>query len=361
MPTLQHDRLRAVVAEICRRAGGAADDADIVASHLVLANLYGHDSHGVGMLPRYVEAIAAGKLAPRAHAEVVKDDGAILVVDGQRGFGQVVAREATLRGIERARETGICLLALRNAFHIGRIGTYGEMCADAGMISVHFVNVVGHRPLVAPFGGSDARFATNPFCCALPAVAGKPPIILDFATSLVALGKVRVALNSGKLVDEGLLIDHAGRPTTDPAAMFGERTGAIRAMGLHKGSGLAVVCELLAGALTGGGTIQPETPRDDSVINNMLTFIVDPSSLVTADYLRREIAAMVDYVKASPPADPAAPVLVAGEPERLTDAIRRRDGIPVDDITWEQILAAGESVGLARAALVAHSLDAASA
>ena len=355
MPAVQHDRLRAVVAEICRRAGGTADDAAVVADHLVLSNLFGHDSHGIGMLPRYVEAIAAGKLDPHAHAEVVKDDGAILVVDGRRGFGQVVAREAILHGIERARSTGVVLLALRNAFHIGRIGTYGELCADAGMISVHFVNVIGHRPLVAPFGGADARFATNPFCCALPAVEGKPPIILDFATSMVAMGKVRVAFNSGQSVAEGLLIDHAGRPTTDPAAMFDEDVGAIRAMGLHKGSGLAVICELLAGVLTGGGTIQPETPRDDSVVNNMLTFIIEPSSLVTADYLRHEIAAMVDYVKASPPADPTLPVLIAGEPERISSEARRRTGIPVDETTWEQILAAGESVGLTRGTMLADA------
>jgi hydroxycarboxylate dehydrogenase B len=347
MPVLQHDRLRAVVAEICRCAGGAADDAQIVADHLVLANLYGHDSHGVGMLPRYVEAIAAGKLDPRAHAAVVKDDGAILVVDGRRGFGQVVAREATLMGIERARSTGVALLALRNAFHIGRIGTYGELAAAAGMISVHFVNVIGNRAVVAPFGGSDGRFATNPFCCALPAVDGKPPVVLDFATSIVAMGKVRVALNSGQVLEEGLVIDHAGRPTTDPAAMFSPPIGALRTMGLHKGYGLAVICELLAGVLTGGGT-QAGTPFDDTIINNMLAFIVEPSALVAADYLAREIAAVVDHVKASPPVDPAAPVLVAGEPERMTAEARRSGGVPVDDTTWEQILAAGEAVGLGR-------------
>ncbi|MGF1625930.1 MAG: malate/lactate/ureidoglycolate dehydrogenase [Alphaproteobacteria bacterium] len=352
MPALQHERLREVVAAICHRAGGAAGDAHIVADHLVQANLYGHDSHGVGMLPRYVEAIAAGMLDPSAHAELVKDDGAILVVDGRRGFGQVVAREAILQGIERARRTGVALVALRNAFHIGRIGTYGEICAEAGMISVHFVNVIGHRPLVAPFGGADARYPTNPFCCALPGADGRPPVVLDFATSIVAMGKVRVALNCGDALEEGLVIDHAGRPTTDPAAMFQEPTGALVGMGQHKGSGLALICELLAGVLTGGGTIRPETPRDGSVVNNMLTFIVEPSTLVTADWLRREIAAMVDYVKASPPADPAHPVLVAGEPERLTAEARRRAGILIDPVTWEQILVAGESVGIPRATLL---------
>jgi uncharacterized oxidoreductase len=126
-------------------------------------------------------------------------------------------------------------------------------------------------------------------------------------------------------------------------------------MGLHKGSGLAFVCELLAGALTGGGTIQPERPRDDSIVNNMLAFIVEPSVLVSADYLRREISAMADYVKASPPANPAAPVLIPGEPERMTANARRNGGIPVDDTTWEQILAAGESVGLLRAAIAADA------
>lgn len=353
MIDIQHDRLRAVVVEICRRGGGSDDAAAIVADHLVQANLFGHDSHGVGMLPRYVEGIAAGKLVPGASAQVVKDEGAVLVVDGRRGFGQAVARDAILRGIERARQTGVVMLALRNAFHIGRIGTYGELCAEAGMISIHFVNVIGHRPLVAPFGGTDARMPTNPFCCALPAADGNPPVVLDFATSIVAMGKIRVAYNCGDTLDEGLVIDHKGQPTTDPGAMFDEPTGALRAMGLHKGSGLSLICELLAGVLTGGGTIQPETPRDGSVVNNMLTFIVDPSTLVSADWMRREITTMVDYVKASPPSDPDQPVLVAGEPERAMAERRRQNGIPIDPVTWEQILAAGESVGLARSALIA--------
>ncbi len=337
--------LSAFVVEICVAAGGAEADARVVADHLVTANLYGHDSHGVGMLPKYVDSISAGQLDPVAHAEI-RADGALLSVDGRRGFGQVVAREGMAAGIVRAKTEGLALVALRNAFHIGRIGAYGEQCAAEGLVSLHFVNVVGHSPLVAPFRGSDARFSTNPFCCAIPLGPGKPPFLLDFATSVVAMGKVRVAKNKGEMMDDGLLLDPQGQPTRDPGVMFPEIRGALVAMGLHKGYGLALACELLAGAVAGGRTIQPGTPRGLGIINNMLSIIVDPQRLVPESFLQHEIQAMIDYAKASPPADPDLPVLVPGEPERERSAERTRTGVPIDLTTWDELRGAAHSLGV---------------
>lgn len=337
--------LGAFVIEVCVAAGATEVDGRTVADHLVTANLYGHDSHGVGMLPKYVDSIASGQLDPKAHAEI-RADGAILSIDGRRGFGQVVAREGIAAGIARARSEGLALAALRNAFHIGRIGTYGEQCAAEGLVSLHFVNVVGHPPLVAPFRGSDARFSTNPFCCAIPLGPGKPPFLLDFATSVVAMGKVRVAKNKGEVMDEGLLLDHQGQPTRDPGVMFPEIRGALVAMGLHKGYGLALACELLAGAVAGGRTVQPGTPRGLGIINNMLSIIVDPQRLVPDSFLQSEIQAMIDYAKASPPADPDLPVLVPGEPERERRAERLRTGVPIDLATWDELRGAAHSLGV---------------
>ncbi|HEY6098367.1 MAG TPA: malate/lactate/ureidoglycolate dehydrogenase [Anaeromyxobacter sp.] len=345
MITVRHDPLRAAGARVLAAAGASDPDARIVADHLVDANLAGHDSHGIGMLPHYVRAIAAGLIDPRAHAAIEDRGGPVIAVDGRNGFGQVIAREAIAAGMVRARAAGVALVALRSSFHVGRIGAYAEQAAAEGLVSIHFVNVVGHPPLVAPFRGTDARFATNPFCAALPAAGGKPAVVLDFATSIVALGKVRVAMNKGERLPEGVLLDGAGRGTTDPAVMYGEPRGAILPFGLHKGYGLAFVCELLAGALTGGGTVSTIPYQKDRITNNMLSFIVDPARLPGAAGLEAQIAAAIDHVKASPPADPALPVLVAGEPELASRARRIAQGIPIDPATWEELLAAARAVG----------------
>ena len=346
MNMVQHRPLRIAAARLLAAAGAREEDARTVADHLVDANLSGHDSHGVGMLPHYVRAIAAGLLDPQASAAVEDPGGAVLSVDGQNGFGQVVARKATAIGAERAKSTGVALVALRGAFHIGRVGSYAEQAAAVGIASVHFVNVVGHPPLVAPFRGSDARFATNPFCVAVPAAAGRPAVVLDFATSLVALGKVRVALNKGERLPEGTLIDSAGRGTTDPAVMYTEPRGAILPFGLHKGYGMAFLCELLAGAFTGGGTVSTIPFQKDRITNNMLSIFIDPAQLPGAAGLEAQIAAAIDHVKASPPADPELPVLVAGEPELAWRAQREAEGVPIDPATWEELARAARSVGV---------------
>jgi LDH2 family malate/lactate/ureidoglycolate dehydrogenase len=169
------------------------------------------------------------------------------------------------------------------------------------------------------------------------------------ATSGVAMGKVSVARRAGKRMPEGYLIDPAGAPTTDPEVMFSEPRGAMLSFGAHKGYALAVLTELLAGGLSGGGTLQPENPRRGGTINNMFSIVVDPARLAGADWLRREIDGFVGYVKASPPADASKPVLVPGDPERLSRAERGRDGIPLDAGTWSELLAAGEEMGVSRA------------
>ncbi len=345
MIMVPHDELRASGARVLAAAGGSKPDATTVADHLVDANLAGHDSHGIGMLPHYVRAIRGGVLDPQAHAVVEDRGGAVVAVDGRSGFGQVAARDAMVAGVARARQMGVAVVALRNSFHIGRVGAYGEQVAEEGFVSLHFVNVVGHPPLVAPFRGSDARFATNPVCITVPAAGGKPPVVLDFATSLVALGKVRVAMNKGEQMAPGTLLDGEGQPTTDPTVMYRDPRGAIVSFGLHKGYGLAFLCELLAGALTGGGTVSTVRYEKERITNNMLSFIVDPGRLPGAGALGEQIAAAVDHVKASPPLDPAAPVLVAGDPERASREKRLAEGIPVDPATWDELRAAAASVG----------------
>src|SRR5687767_4586401 len=345
------DALRGLVSAITRAGGSADAEADLVAEHLVAANLAGHDSHGVGMVPTYVRHLKAGLVVPNKRAKTVKDDGPALMFDGGRGYGRPVAGEAMAAAIARCRQIGVVAMTLANAHHIGRVGAYGELASAAGLVSLHFVNVTDHRALVAPFRGTDGRFVTNPVCIAFPGTDRRPPILLDMATSAIAMGKVRVAKYEGKPVDAGVLIDEAGRPTRDPAVMYGDPHGALLPFGGHKGYALAVVTELLAGALSGGPTIQPGNPRMGGTINNMLSILLDPARLAGVDWLRWEIDGFVDYVKASPPADAAAPVLVPGDPERLAREQRQREGIDVDDTTWSEVMAAGEQLGLTPASL----------
>ena len=326
-------------------AGGSdAREARLVAENLVTANLTGHDSHGIGMIPRYVDSLKEGGLQPNRHPVVKFDGGALVALDGQSGYGQVIGLEATDMAIARARQHGVCVMALANSHHLCRIGQWAEQAVAEGFVSISFVNVIS-RSIVAPFGGSDARFGTNPCTIGIP-LAGQAPFILDMATSGVAQGKVRVAHNKGEKLPPGLLLDDKGNPTVD--ARFGviEPFGALTTFGLHKGFGLAVVCELLGGALTGGGTWHTEDRSKKRVLNGMLSILIDPKRLGTAAPFEREAREFIAWVKQSPPAPGTDRVRIAGDPERETRAKREKDGIEVDANTWLEIHAAGAKVGV---------------
>ena len=329
------------------RAGGSDEaEARAVADHLVEANLAGHDSHGVGMIPAYCRSLAAGYIKANARHTVVLENGSFAVWDGTDCYGQTVARDAMQWAIDTANMHGIAIHGLRNVHHIGRVGTYGEMAAAAGLLSITFVNGYSGLPRVAPYGGREGRFSTNPICIAVPGTPQNPPVVLDFATSRIALGKVRVAYNDGKQVVAGALRDAHGLPTTDPAVMYQAPIGAAQSFGEHKGSGLAVICELLAGAIAGAGAVQTATPPDRGIINGWLTFVLDPKRLSAGPYIEREVDGLIAWVKSSPPIDPAQPVLLAGEPERIAREKRRREGVYVDATTWEQIRQAATALGV---------------
>ncbi|WP_096697361.1 malate/lactate/ureidoglycolate dehydrogenase [Polaromonas sp. AER18D-145] len=347
--TLPAQSLQAQVATVLIAAGSAAEEASAVAANLVLANLSGHDSHGVGMLPRYVDAVLEGGLHPNTGVKVVLDTGSLLTLDGQRGYGQIVGQQAMALGMERAQTHGSCIMTLANAHHLGRIGRFAEMAVAQGLVSLHFVNVLS-RPVVAPFGGADGRYGTNPCCIGVP-LAGRAPFVLDFATSRVAQGKMRVAHNEGRRVEPGTLIDEHGRPTTDPGVVVVPQSnglfGALLAFGEHKGYGMAVACELLGGALTGSGTWhKPTDPAVRAVINGMLTILIDPARLGTQATFEQEALAFVDWLRAGPVAPGFDAVQIAGDPERAYRAQRQDQGIAVDAQTWQEIVAAGRKVGV---------------
>ncbi|MBE7418733.1 MAG: malate/lactate/ureidoglycolate dehydrogenase [Ideonella sp.] len=324
--------------------GSAPDEVDAVVGNLIDANLTGHDSHGIGMLPRYAQAYLEGDLKPNTHARTVLDAGALLRLDGGAGFGQVIGREAMAMGIERARRHGTAVVALGNSHHLGRIGAWAEMAAAAGFVSLHFVNVIA-PPIVAPFGGAKAGFGTNPFTAGVP-LAGRAPLILDFATSMIAHGKTRVAYNKGQPVPEGCLIDSQGRPSTDPRWTMEEPYGAILAFGAHKGYGMAVLCELLGGALAAGLVGYRDDGSRKRILNGMLSVLVNPAALGETAAFEREALAFVQTLLDLPAAPGFDRVRVAGDPEREQRARRSAEGVPVDAASWQQILDAAASLGV---------------
>lgn len=343
MPVIAYQVLEKYISEIVQAMGSSAAEAKTVAHNLVLANLKGHDSHGAGMIPRYVEAFLEGSLKLNQAVQVQSDLGSLLVLDAQNGYGQVVGLQAMQMGITRAHEHGSCIVSLANAHHLGRIGHFAELAANEGLVSIHMANVLS-SPVVAVWGGGDGRHGTNPFCIGVP-IKNHAPFILDFATSRVAQGKMRVAHNQGKTIEPGYLIDSQGRPTQDPSVVVKPnaegKMGALMPFGEHKGSGLAIACELLGGALTGSGTWKPRPKKSRAIWNGMLSILINPQRTATQEQFDGEVASFIDWVKQSPAAN-QEPVQIAGEPELQKMHSRMATGIEVDDQTWADIVSAGK-------------------
>ena len=325
---------------------GCSDiECRIVSEHLVEANLAGHDSHGIGMLPMYGAQLADGNLIANQTPEFVQRNGAVSVVDARMGFGH----HMTLLALDHAMETiaahGVAILALRNAGHISRVGTYSEYCAARGYVSIHMVNVIGHDPIVATFGSREGGFSTNPISMAM-SIDGKAEPLLDMATSTVAFGKVRVAHNKGEQVPPGCLVDDEGVGTTDPTPMATNKIGSLSAFGAHKGSGLGIMGELLAGALAGTNTIAEAETFPNGVHNNMLSIILDPAAFDDPNSISARASGYCDFIRAKQPAKGCDAVLLPGDPENISRAKRGAEGVPVDEQTIRQIMKNAETFGV---------------
>ena len=358
---IQVDPLRSIVTDIFTKAGCSPEESERIARHLASANLTGHDSHGVIRVPRYISWLKSGNLRAGQTLSVVSETDVFTVVDGNRGFGQSIGEQAVQLGINKALKCGVSIVALRQSGHLGRIGDWAEMAIEAGLISIHFVNVAGSL-LVAPFGGVSRRMSTNPVTIGIP-LGDSEPLILDFATSRVAEGKVLVAATGGKPLPPNSLITGDGQPTDDPKALYGDvdpaRTndvragdGAIRTMGEHKGSGLALICEMLAGALTGGGCAGPDKPY---ILNGMLSIYISPDHLDTDQVFLQEAQQYIEFFKTSKPAEPCGDVLVPGDMERQRRADRTANGIELPDDVWSAILDTARDVGVSNADILASS------
>jgi len=349
---IQADPLRDFCAEIFARVGCGHEEAGRVSASLVDANLTGHDSHGVIRAPRYVDWVRAGDLLPNQSLERVLDTAVIAVLDGHFGFGQTMAPLAVDIGVEKAKAAGLSAISLRNSGHVGRVGEWAERAAAQGLISIHFVNGAGSI-LVAPFGGLERRLSTAPFCAGIPR-EGLPPIVLDFATSLVAEGKVNVASRGGKPLPPDALIGPDGELSGDPALLYGPLAvdgprdhtlgpGAMRAFGEHKGSGLALICELIGGSLTGNGATAPGRKFS----NGMFSLYVDPQRIDLGHVFDADMTRYLDWFREAK-ARPSEAIMTPGEPERRARKARALSGVPLSDETWASIVATARSLGVNR-------------
>lgn len=335
MPVFQPLFLRDLASTCLTDAGVTPATARQVADNLVDACLKGHDSHGVTLLPRYIAAIREGGLDPHALATLTRDAGALVAFNGNHAFGQVAGRQAIDAGIERAAQYGVAVVSLADAHHLGRIGAWAERAAQAGLVSIHFANVNSASPVV-PWQGIAPRLGTNPFCIGVPLAGSSYPLILDFATSMLAGNKVRIAWNQGKNLPPGCIVDDQGQPAVDPRWLMQAPFGALLPFGQHKGSGLSIMCSLLGAALTGGQTERHDHRQEKRILNSMLSIFIDPAKLGGSDAYAFETEALIAWVKSSR-LDKA--VMLPGDMEHRCLLQRQRDGIVIDDISWAELAA----------------------
>ncbi|MCI0546762.1 MAG: Ldh family oxidoreductase [Candidatus Rokubacteria bacterium] len=332
MPNIDATRLEALAHRIFAALGSPAADAALIARLLVRANLRGHESHGVIRITQYADSVRKGEADPRAEIRVLAETPVLARLDGRRGFGQVVAERGMRLAIAKATAMGLSAVTLANTTHVGRLADYGEMAAAEGLVGLLWVNAV-HGLNVAPWGGASRRLGTNPHAVVIPG-AGGAVMVLDFATSVVAEGKLRVKRNRKQPAPLGWFIDAKGEPATDPEIFYGDPPGAILPAADHKGYGLALAVEILGGILSGSGAAGPGTGLFQ---NGTLMVCLDVERFLPRAEFDRQVQALIAWVKASPRVPGVPEVLIPGEPEARLEAERRAQGVPLDDETWRQI------------------------
>ncbi len=335
MPTLRHEPLETLAREIFQAIRVPPAGAVWMAQLLVRANLRGHDSHGVIRIPQYIASWRKGEVKVTAEPQVVQEGPATALVDGQMGFGQIVARRGMEVAMAKAAGIGVSAVGIYNCNHIGRLADYTEMALERDMLAILTVNAGGAGQRMAPWGGRAPRLSTNPIAFACP-TGEAAPMSFDIATTVAAEGKVRVKRNRKEQMPLGWVLDALGRPTTDPSALYGNPPGTILPAGGHKGYCLALMVEVLSGIVARGGY---STEDPGPILNGVFMVVVDIPRFVPVAIFRAQVDDLVRYLKTCPTVPGTERILTPGEPEMLTEAERRRSGIFVEDETWGQIAA----------------------
>lgn len=333
MPVIKADRLSAITTELLVASGASQEEAACVAKGCVAANLAGHDSHGVIAIPTYIDRIHKGHIVPGAPFTIVQESPTTTVIDGNWGFGFVVAERAMKLTIEKARTSNVAAATILRQSHVGRVGAYPIMAAQAGMIAIMTADSGRSPKAVAPFGGREARLGTNPIAIAMPSELDGP-FCLDMATSGVAVGKIKLAQAKGTSIPTGWLVDKEGNATTDPFAY--DKGGVLLPLGGeegHKGYGLSAMVEILSALLPGlGFGVDPTGRHNDGCF--IAVFNVEAFRPLAT--FRKEVTEFARYLKATPPQAGVKEVLYPGEIEHRREQDRLANGIEVDDQTWKK-------------------------
>lgn len=339
MPLIPASELSRFSQKILKGAGVAPHKAKVTADCLIFANLRGVDSHGIQLLPFYVDQLLAGEMNAAAEGEVMSESGSCLLFDAQNGLGQWVAETCCGHAIRIAKSQGVGMVVARESNHFGACAWWAQKMRDAGQIGIVFCNA---SPIVPPWQGKEGRLGTNPICVALPG-----PWLLDMATTTVAAGKIfKAHLNSQPTIPAGWAFDSNGVPTTDTEAAY---KGLLMPLGGYKGSGLAMMVEILCGVLSGGAIANElgGIRYRGKLVRVSQTFLaIDIARFMPVEEFTARMEKLVGIMKSTPAAPGYDEVLVAGEPEWRIEAERLKSGIPIADGNWDMLCKAAKSVGV---------------
>lgn len=347
--TLSADALTAFAHQLLGAANVSPAKADIVSKSLVAANLRGVDSHGLQLLSFYIELILMGNIDIQTDGRIVSENGACLVYDAQNGIGQWIAGICSDHAIRLARAHGVGIVTARESNHFGAAAYWAQRMSAAGMIGLVMCNA---SPLVAPWQGKDPRFGTNPISMSVP---GADTWLLDMATTTVALGKILNAQFHGRTtIPADWAMDKEGVPTTDTQTAL---AGLLMPLGGYKGSGLAMMAEILCATLSGGAMstelggirVQGQPMR-----TSQFFLAIDVARFMPLPEFEQRMKSLVAMTKSSATAKGYDEILVAGDPEWRAEATRRREGIPLSGGVWQNLTAVAEKLGVALPASMDH-------
>ena len=337
LPILTAEKLTESCLKIFRALGVSDAEATVVTRAMVDANLVGHDSHGVIHLPlKYVPEIEFGLIKLDAEIEIKRESPSMAVLDGNWGFGPVIATHAVNLAIRKAKFNDLGSVVVSRSNEVGRLGGFALIAAESDMICLLTVNDHGAGGCVVPFGGIEPRLSTNPLACAIP-LPGRAPLLLDMSTSVVASGKVRVQQHRKEAAPEGWILDSAGMPTTNVDDFYADPPGALLPFGgiaAQKGFGLSLVVDILSGALSGAGCTREGETRPG---NGIFVTVINIASFVGLPEFNEEVERFVKYIKSAQKSPGVEEIFVPGERGFRERERRERDGIYVEEKTWEQI------------------------
>lgn len=346
MPTLKAEELRGFGAAILTSLGTPPERARWVVETLLRANLAGHDSHGFMRLLQYAQFARDGLFNPGADIVALREMGATALLDAQRCWGQVAAKEAMERAIDIAAGQGISMVALVNCPHVGRLGEYVVMAAERDMIGLAYVNSQTEGSgSVLPWGGIEGRFTPTPLAFAAPSGL-EWPVLVDITASVMPEGKIRDHLYRGAQLPEDVILDATGAPSRDPKDFYGPPAGGLLPLGGpvgHKGYALGVMIEMLAGGLSGAGYVSEEASAHG---NGVLFQVLNIAAFEDLENFKRRTRELIAHVKSSKPREGVAEVLFPGEPEYRSAQVRAREGIALPDSLWDAFAELAAEIGL---------------